>query len=241
MRLRLLPSIACSAATALALHSLPAQAFPSGSVNLFQLDRYGLRVLPIRGLPSTGEMLMAAEPAPAANQPLTAAPNGAVPDVSFVEQPSESFVVEYTQPLPKDIAGDLVIQQRSLDPSGGPILKRLPINSPDITISPDRLSLSINHGIPLQPGQTVCVLLPQVDGAAIPTVKSPCCFAPKPALALVPETPPVQPVATPAPPASFPWWIPVAAAAVVGIVIWAATDSNGGGSTTKCSRSLTSC
>jgi hypothetical protein len=240
MRLRLLPSIACSAATALALHSLPAQAFPSGSVNLFQLDRHGLRVLPIRGLPSTAETLMAAEPAPAASQPLAAAPNAAVPDVSFVEQPGESFVVEYTKPLPKDIAGDLVIQQRSLDPSGGPVLKRLPINSPDITISPDRLSLSINHGIPLQPGQTVCVLLPQVDGASIPTVKSPCCFAPK-AVALVPEQPPVQPVAPPPSPAHFPGWIPVAAAAVVGIVIWAATDSNGGSSTTKCSRSLTSC
>ncbi|MCP9801407.1 hypothetical protein [Synechococcus sp. RedBA-s] len=130
----------------------------------------------------------------------------------------EDFEIRYASPLPLNLTGNISIRRRSAnagDGSNGEEVESIPLNSPNVTISEDRLTLTIKHERELRDGETLCALLP--DGPyALPQRITPCCFQlAKAATSMSRKTSPCGLI--PPSPASanpFPIWIPI-----VGIIL----------------------
>ena len=195
--------------TAFTVGSLPVQAFPGASVNLVRVSSEGVRALPGLQPPSTqslappfqaddGQLLSQAEPS-----------DGQARDVTYLLSGDEDFEIRYASPLPLDLTGNISIRRRSAnagDGFNGEEVESIPLNSPKVSISEDRLTLTIKHDRELRDGETLCALLP--DGPAdLPQRLTPCCFQlAKAATSMARKTSPCGFI-PPAPAATnpFPW------------------------------------
>ena len=191
-----------------AASSLPARAFPGASVDLVRVGSNGVQMIPmVQTAPqqrTPAADLVSQAIAPAGDQPV------------LVQQGTEEFSITFQDPLPANLEGYLSIRRKVTtgDTSlNGQELRQIPFNSPDISFSADRRTITFLIGLRLQAGDTICALFP--DGPApLPKRLTPCCLtiaAPKPV-----------PTARP-----FPWWvIPVGLGVGVGICALAGCFSN---------------
>lgn len=203
--------------TAFTVSTLPVRAFPGASVNLVRVNGDGVTALP--GL----------QPKPTQPTPPSLANDGQLlsqadqsdqesGDVTYLLSGEEDFEIRYASPLPLDLTGNISIRRRSPnaeDGSHGKEVETIPLNSPNVTISEDRLTLTIKHGRELRDGEALCVLLP--DGPfALPQRLTPCCFQlAKAATSMSRKTSPCGIIPpSPASANSFPIWIPI-----VGIIL----------------------
>jgi hypothetical protein len=218
--------------SAFTVSALPVQAFPGASVNLVRVNAEGVRALP--GLDPS----LYRSPAPPSlasdSQLLSQADrnDGDQNDVTYLLSGDEDFEIRYASPLPEGLTGNISIRRRSAtagDAQNGEEVESIPLNSPNVTISEDRLTLTIKHDRGLRDGETLCALLP--DGPyALPQRITPCCFQlAKAATSMARKTSPCGYIA----PSSnnFPWWvIPVGLGLGVGICAAAGCfNSSGGG------------
>lgn len=217
--------------SAFTVSTLPVQAFPGASVNLVRVSADGVRALP--GLES---------PHPAAVPPSlgsdgqllsqAGANDEEQSDVTYLLSGDEDFEIRYASPLPLNLTGNISIRRRTTnasDGSNGEEVESIPLNSPNVTISEDRLTLTIKHDRNLRDGETLCALLP--DGPfALPQRLTPCCFRlAKAATSMARKTSPCGFIA-PATSNPFPWWvIPVGLGLGVGICAAAGCFNGGGG------------
>lgn len=218
--------------SAFTVSALPVQAFPGASVNLVRVNADGVRALPgldpslyespqPPSLSSDGQLLSQADPN-----------DGNQSDVTYLLSGDEDFEIRYASPLPLNLTGNISIRRRSStggDGLNGEEVENIPLNSPKVTISEDRLTLTIKHDRNLRDGETLCALLP--DGPhALPQRITPCCFQlAKAATSMSRKTSPCGFIA-PAASNPFPWWvIPVGLGLGVGICAAAGCFSGGGG------------
>jgi hypothetical protein len=202
--------------------TLPVQAFPGASVNLVRVSADGVRALPGLELPppavpptSLGQddqLLSQAD----LSSPDTSSTDQS--DVTYLLSGDEDFEIRYASPLPANLTGNISIRRRSAnasDGTNGEEVESIPLSSDKVTISEDRLTLTIKHDRNLRDGETLCALLP--DGPhTLPQRLTPCCFQlAKAATSMSRKTSPCGFI--PPSPASanpFPIWIPI-----VGIIL----------------------
>jgi hypothetical protein len=218
--------------SAFTISTLPVRAFPNASVNLVRVNGDGVTALP--GL----------QPKPTQPTPPSLAIDGQLlsqadqsdqesRDVTYLLSGDEDFEIRYASPLPLDLTGNISIRRRSAnasDGSNGEEVESIPLNSPNVTISEDRLTLTVKHGRELLDGETLCALLP--DGPhALPQRLTPCCFQlAKAATSMGRKTSPCGFFIPPSTSNPFPWWvIPVGLGLGVGICAAAGCFSGGGG------------
>ncbi|MBC1262202.1 hypothetical protein FQK07_13200 [Synechococcus sp. BSF8S] len=217
--------------SAFTVSTLPVRAFPGASVNLVRVNGDGVTAIPgLQRTPTT-----AAPPSLASDSQLLSQAelsDQESRDVTYLLSGDEDFEIRYASPLPLDLTGNISIRRRSAnsgDGANGEEVESIPLNSPNVTISEDRLTLTIKHDRELRDGETLCALLP--DGpAALPQRLTPCCFQlAKAATSMARKTTPCGLI----PPAAnnpFPWWvIPVGLGLGVGICAAAGCFSGGGG------------
>ncbi len=217
--------------SAFTVGTLPVQAFPGASVNLVRVNADGVRALP--GLESASP---AAPPPSLASDGQLLSQAGAAPeeqsDVTYLLSGDEDFVIRYASPLPLNLTGNISIRRRSAvvgDASNGEEVESIPLTSGKVTISEDRLTLTIEHDRSLRDGETLCALLP--DGPfALPQRLTPCCFQlAKAATSMSRKTSPCGYI-PPSVSNPFPWWvIPVGLGIGVGICAAAGCFNGGGG------------
>jgi hypothetical protein len=162
--------------------TLPVQAFPGASVNLVRVSADGVRALPGLELPppavpptSLGQddqLLSQAD----LSSPDTSSTDQS--DVTYLLSGDEDFEIRYASPLPANLTGNISIRRRSAnasDGTNGEEVESIPLSSDKVTISEDRLTLTIKHDRNLRDGETLCALLP--DGPhTLPQRLTPCCF-----------------------------------------------------------------
>ncbi|WP_143593711.1 hypothetical protein [Synechococcus sp. 1G10] len=218
--------------SAFTVSALPVQAFPGASVNLVRVNAEGVRALPgldpsLYGSPappslaSDGQLLSQADPN-----------DGDQNDVTYLLSGDEDFEIRYASPLPLNLTGNISIRRRSStagDAQNGEEVESIPLNSPNVSISEDRLTLTIKHDRGLRDGETLCALLP--DGPyALPQRITPCCFQlAKAATTMSRKTSPCGFIAPPTT-SSFPYWIPLAilGVGVIGCAIGGCFSGGGG-------------
>ncbi|HHG2224700.1 MULTISPECIES: hypothetical protein [unclassified Synechococcus] len=218
--------------SAFTVSTLPVQAFPGASVNLVRVSADGVRALP--GLESP---LPAAAPPSLGSDGQLLSQAGAndeeQSDITYLLSGDEDFEIRYASPLPLNLTGNISIRRRSAnasDGSNGEEVESIPLNSPNVTISEDRLTLTIKHDRELRDGETLCALLP--DGPyALPQRLTPCCFQlAKAATSMSRKTSPCGFIIPPSTSNPFPWWmIPVGLGLGVGICAAAGCFNGGGG------------
>jgi hypothetical protein len=217
--------------SAFTVSTLPVHAFPGASVNLVRVNGDG-----VRALPGLDHALRSSQPGALPAHPLISQaqandePEG---DVTYLLSGDEDFEIRYASPLPENLTGTISIRRRSTsagEGTNGEEVETIPLNSPNVTISEDRLTLTIKHDRALRDGETLCALLPE-GPSPLPQRLTPCCFRlAKAATSMARKTSPCGFIA---PPTSnqFPWWIiPVGLGLGVGICAAAGCfNSSGGG------------
>lgn len=218
--------------SAFTVSALPAQAFPGASVNLVRVSADGVRALP--GLepppPATAQPSVGSD-----RQLLSQAGTNEAErsDVTYLLSGDEDFEIRYASPLPLNLTGNISIRRRSAiagDSSNGEEVESIPLTSDKVTISEDRLTLTIKHDRNLRDGETLCALLP--DGPhTLPQRITPCCFQlAKAATTMSRKTSPCGLLIPPSVSNPFPWWvIPVGLGLGVGICAAAGCFNGGGG------------
>ena len=205
---------------ALGMGTMPARALPAASMQLIRINGNG-----VKPMPAITDALDRAQVQRNALAKASAAPQPVGTTLKLVAQ-SEAAAAgslsNYTQsfvgPLPANFSGNMRLV--FIDPNTGTIgevLAEIPVSSPNVVISPDRLQLTINlpPGSGIQPGQTVMLQLPSTTPAGNPIIypnhlaTTPCQFT---ITAAATTVLPVAPIAA-APLAAA----PVAAAAAAGI------------------------
>ena len=206
-RVLLRPMVGLPVVMALGLGTLPARALPAASVQLFRLNGDGLKPMPA--------ITDALDRAQLQNKSLAQAPQAGKAPVVLVAQSSpaslgslSSYSQSFVGALPANLAGNLRLVY--IDPNTGTIgqvLEEIAINGPNVSISPDRLQISIRlqPTSSIQPGQTVMMQLPSTTPAGDPIfypnhlASTPCQFTVT-ALSALPLTPftPVAPAGAPA-------------------------------------------
>ena len=227
---------------ALGLGTLPARALPAASVQLFRINGNGVKTMP-----AISEALDRAQ---LQQTTLAQASQPAKPVVELVAQSDPAALgslSNYTQSfvgaLPENLAGNLrIVFIDSNTGTIGQVLEEIDVNGPNVTISPDRLKITIRlqPTSTIQPGQTVMLQLPATTPAGDPIIypnhlaSTPCQFTVTAVSAL-----PVAPIPVPAAPLAAAA-APVAAAGIspllilgavilVGVGVAAATGAFGGG------------
>lgn len=221
---------------AFGLFTLPVRAMPAASVQLFRVDGHGVKPMPAISAVLEAK---AAEPSKArrespwmaqAGEPATG--TGAPAPLAFL---SQTFV----SPLPNDLTGAIRLVEVAEDGTLGAMVEEIPFESSRVTISSDRLVLTVAPSTPIKPGQSVMLQLPSRSPAGVPYVY-PYHLASTPCLFKVPATTaaaalPAAAVAPAAAAAAIPTWAIVVGAVVVGVGVAAAagafsSNSGGGGS-----------
>ncbi len=231
---------------ALGLGTLPARALPAASVQLFRINGNGVKTMPA--------ISDALDRAQLQQTTLAQASQPAKPVVELVAQSDpaalgslSSYSQSFVGALPANLSGNLRIVY--IDPNTGTIgqvLEEIDVNGPNVTISPDRLKITIRlqPTSTIQPGQTVMLQLPSTNLAGDPIIypyhlaSTPCQFTVT-AVSTLPVVPvPAAPLAAAAAP-GFPIWAVVLGALVVGGVVTAivtSSGSQGGGGTNNSSQ-----
>ena len=249
VRFGLRPLIGLPVLMALGLGTLPARALPAASVQLFRINGNGVKTMPAisDALERAQLQKTALAQVPQAGKPVPQAGKPVVQLVAQSDPASLGSLSNYSQsfvgPLPANLSGNLRIVY--IDPSTGTIgqvLEEIDVNGPNVTISPDRLKITIRlqPTSTIQPGQTVMLQLPSATPAGDPILypnhlaSTPCQFTVTAVSAL-----PVAPIPVPAAPLAAAA-APVAAAGIspllilgavilVGVGVAAATGAFGGG------------
>lgn len=142
---------------AMGLGTMPAQALPAASVQLFRVNGNGLKPMP--GITDALDQIQAQRtalaPAPQPGQTkLMLVAQSDPGTVGALSGYSQSFV----GPLPANLSGNLrLVYIDSNTGTIGQVLEVIDVNGPYVTISPDRLQITIQlpPGTTIQPGQTV--------------------------------------------------------------------------------------
>ena len=234
---------------AFGLGTMPARALPAASVQLFRINGNGVKPMPgitdalDRAQDQRNAVAQAPQALQAANSPLMLVAQSDAAAVSALSSYSQTF----TGPLPLNLAGKLRIV--AIDPNTGTIgrvLEEINVNSPNITISPDRLQITIRPqvGTVIRPGDTVMVQFPSVTPTGNPIVypnhlaSTPCQFTATAVSAVLPVAP-LPVVAAAAAPAAISPLLIIGAALLVGVGVAAAVgafSSNSGGGTNPSSQ-----
>ncbi len=238
MRFGWRPLVGLPVLLALGLGTLPARALPAASVQLFRINGNGVKTMPA--------ISDAIDQAQHQNIALAQPSQAGKPVVELVAQSDpaslgslSSYSQSFVGPLPANLSGNLRIV--FIDPNTGTIgqvLEEIDLNGPDVTISPDRLKITIRlqPTSTIQPGQTVMLQLPSTTPAGQPILypnhlaTTPCQFTVTAVSAVTPAVPPLAAAAAP----GFPIWAVVVGVLVVGGVVTAIVssgNSNGGGGT----------
>ncbi len=243
MRLGWRPMAGLPVLLALGLGALPARALPAASVQLFRINGHG-----VKPMPAISDALDRAQ---LQNKTLAQAPQAAKAPVVLVAQSDpaslaslSSYSQSFVGALPSNLAGSLRLVY--IDPNTGTIgqvLEEIDINGPNVTISPDRLQItvSLQPTSSIQPGQTVMMQLPSTTPAGEPIIypnhlaSTPCQFTVTAVSAL-----PVAPVGVVAAPVAAAAGISplliLGAVVLVGVGVAAAVgafSSDGGGGGTN--------
>jgi hypothetical protein len=173
--------LALFTATAFVAHTMPARAYPGASVNLVRIDAEGVRPLPDIG--RAVEAIEASQRAPqsrtvaqAPTGPATQTPGAAGPapgapaanplpeNLTWLLSPSDPLEISFTNPLPNNAAGFLVLRSQAAGgseatsgPAAGREVERIPFPSPTLFLSDDRQFLSIDPESKLKPGEITTV------------------------------------------------------------------------------------
>lgn len=222
---------------AFGLFSSPARAMPAASMQLFRLDRHGVKPLPavsalLEGVPAGGT----AQSAPAAAR--AASPT---PDSKLVAQldASAAGLAELRQSfvsrLPSNLSGNIRLMSIAEDGTLGGVVEEIPFNSPNISFSADRTQLIVRPTTPIAPGQSVMLQLPSRSPSGVRffypnhLTSTPCIFKAT-AVSSVPAA-----VAPAAAASTFPTWAVILGVVVVGVGVAAATGAFNGDAGTNTS------
>ncbi|MCP9826402.1 hypothetical protein [Synechococcus sp. EJ6-Ellesmere] len=128
--------------SAFTVSTLPVRAFPGASVNLVRVNGDGVTAIPgLQRTPTT-----AAPPSLASDSQLLSQAelsDQESRDVTYLLSGDEDFEIRYASPLPLDLTGNISIRRRSAnagDGANGEEVESIPLNSPNVTISEDRLT-----------------------------------------------------------------------------------------------------
>lgn len=249
VRFGLRPLIGLPVLMALGLGTLPARALPAASVQLFRINGNGVKTMPAisDALERAQLQKTALAQVPQAGKPVPQAGKPVVQLVAQSDPASLGSLSNYSQsfvgPLPANLSGNLRIVY--IDPSTGTIgqvLEEIDVNGPNVTISPDRLKITIRlqPTSTIQPGQTVMLQLPSTTPAGDPILypnhlaATPCQFTVTAvsALPLTPVPVPAAPLAAAAAPVAAAGISPLlilGAVIVIGVGVAAATGAFSGG------------
>ena len=249
VRFRLRPLLGLPVLMALGLGTLPARALPAASVQLFRINGNGVKTMPAisDALERAQLQKTALAQVPQAGKPVPQAGKPVVQLVAQSDPASLGSLSNYSQsfvgPLPANLSGNLRIVY--IDPSTGTIgqvLEEIDVNGPNVTISPDRLKITIRlqPTSTIQPGQTVMLQLPSTTPAGDPILypnhlaATPCQFTVTAvsALPLTPVPVPAAPLAAAAAPVAAAGISPLlilGAVIVIGVGVAAATGAFSGG------------
>ena len=242
VRFGLRPLIGLPVLMALGLGTLPARALPAASVQLFRINGNGVKTMPA--------ISDALDRAQLQRTALAQAPQAGKPVVQLIAQSDpaslgslSNYSQSFVGPLPANLSGNLRIVY--IDPSTGTIgqvLEEIDVNGPNVTISPDRLKITIRlqPTSTIQPGQTVMLQLPSTTPAGDPILypnhlaATPCQFTVTAvsALPLTPVPVPAAPLAAAAAPVAAAGISPLlilGAVIVIGVGVAAATGAFSGG------------
>ncbi len=203
------PLLGLPVVMALGLGTLPARALPAASVQLFRLNGNGLKPMPAitdaldRAQLQSKALAQAPQAPQAVKAPVVLVAQSSPASLGSLSSYSQSFVGA----LPANLAGNVRLVY--IDPNTGTIgqvLEEIEMSGPNVSISPDRLQISIRlqPTSSIQPGQTVMMQLPSTTPAGDPIVypnhlaSTPCQFTVT-AVSALPLTPltPVAPAGAP--------------------------------------------
>lgn len=236
--------IAIPVLAAFGLFTLPVRAMPAASVQLFRVDGHGVKPMPaISTLLAAQAAKSAVVPGPT---PLLAQA-GEAGTATNAPAPLTSLSQTFVSPLPTGLSGTIRLVEVAEDGTLGAVVEEIPFSSSRVSISSDRLVLSVVPSNPIQPGQSVMLQLPSRSPEGVAYVY-PYHLASTPCLFKVPATTAAAGAAAVAPAAlapaaavgaaAIPTWAIVVGAVVVGVGVAAAAgafSSTGGGGGTSAS------
>ncbi len=204
LRLVLRPLVGLPMFLAMGLGTMPARAMPGASVQLFRVNGNGLKPMP--GITDALDRVQAQRTA------LAQTPQPGQSKLMLVAQTGQGTVgslSSYTQsfvgPLP-ELSGNLrLVYIDSNTGTIGQVLEEFDVKGPNVTISPDRLQITIQlpPNTTIQPGQTVMLQFPATTPTGEPIIypnhlpSTPCQFMVT-AVSTVPVVPAAPLVAAPA-------------------------------------------
>ncbi|MFQ6539983.1 MULTISPECIES: hypothetical protein [Aphanothece] len=142
---------------------------------------------------------------PSGSAPPGSASTAAMPeDIVFLLSGEDDLELTLAKPLPANASGPILIRVSDTASGGeGPIVERIPVTSPRVFLSDDRLFISIDPEAPISTGSIASVTLPTAPGGAPPQLISPNRFrVAEPAVAMerkaapCPIIPPISSAAT---------------------------------------------
>lgn len=162
---------------AFGVSTLPARALPEASVEVIRLDRRGVRAMPGIGaaLERAGQQTAQATPAQvAAGTPTAGAQDvAAAPAGPAADEPRDKTVLSdssasirsglsqtFDGPLPANLSGTIRLVRLRKDGTPGDLFEEVAVPSSQVTISDDRLQLTVRTTKPIKPGESVLMQLP---------------------------------------------------------------------------------
>lgn len=165
---------------AFGVSTLPARALPGASVEVIRLDRRGVRAMPgisaalERGGQQTAQATPTESPAGAATGATEVA--AAAPTAPAADEPRDKTVLSdssasirsglsqtFDAPLPADLAGTIRLVLLRKDGTPGDLFEDIAVPSSQVTISDDRLQLTVRTTKPIKPGESVLMQLPSTS------------------------------------------------------------------------------